>query len=231
MLRSCLFAISESMFNSRLKTTWYGLSRISCQAFCRLFFSIDVFGLENIPSSGGVLLACNHQSYIDPVFCGLYIRRELCFMARDTLFRNAFFSSLIRSYNAIPVKRGQSDLRAMRTVVERLREGYGVCLFPEATRTSNGRISDFKPGFGLLAKRGKASVVPILIEGAFDCWPRDKKIFRPGEIVVCFGKAVPAEFIQRVSNNELARLITVKVRKMQNEIRLRRGKEPFDYPE
>jgi 1-acyl-sn-glycerol-3-phosphate acyltransferase len=77
----------------------------------------------------------------------------------------------------------------MKKVVSRLKEGKGVCLFPEGTRTSDGKIATLKPGFGFLCRRGEAAVVPAVIDGAFECWPRHKKIFSPGRIVVCYGNA------------------------------------------
>lgn len=212
------------------KMIWFRFARMLCRIFCRLFFRLRVYGLENVPDRDALVLVCNHQSYLDPVFCGIHLKRHLYFLARDTLFKNRFFGWLISSVNTIPVKRGQADLKAIKTVVAKLEEGSGVCLFPEATRTSDGKISSFKPGFGLLCRRGRAAVVPVAIDGAFECWPRHKKMFSPGkEITVCYGECMTAEQVKNMNDRQLAEKLTNTLRQMQNDCRIRHGKEPLKY--
>ena len=188
------------------------------------------YGKENIPEEGAFLLVSNHQSFLDPVFCGIALKRPLYFLARDTLFKNWFFGWLISSVNTIPVRRGEADLSAMKKIIGKLKEGNGVCLFPEATRSSDGKIAPFKSGFGLLCRRGQAAVVPVVIDGAFECWPRHKKIFSPGgRIVVCYGKCITAEQVKKMSDKELAENLTDTLREMQTKIRIKQGKEPYNY--
>jgi 1-acyl-sn-glycerol-3-phosphate acyltransferase len=71
--------------------------------------------------------------------------------------------------------------------------------------------------------------VPVVIDGAFECWPRHKKIFSPGRIEVCYGKAIPAGQVKNMNDRELAELLTDTLRRMQTESRIRHGKEPYDY--
>ena len=185
------------------------------------------------------MLVSNHQSFLDPVFCGIPLKRPLYFLARDTLFRplvfcrrrkRGFFGWLISSVNTIPVRRGKADLSAVKTIIGKLKEGSGVCLFPEATRTKDGKIAPFKPGFGLLCRRGKAAVVPVVIDGAFECWPRHKKIFSPGsEIVICYGKCITPKEVKEMNDMELAKNLTDMLRRMQNDCRIKHGKEPLKY--
>ena len=209
---------------------WFRFARWVCKVFCKLFFRIRVYDEENVPKKGALVLVGNHQSYLDPVFCGIPLKRPLYFLARDTLFNNRFFGWLISSVNTIPVKRGTADLSAMKKVIGKLKEGSGVCLFPEAARTRDGKITPFKPGFGLLCKRGEAAVVPVLIDGAFECWPRHKKIFSPGgRIVVCYGKTITAEQVKSMSDKELAKNLTDTLRRMQTKSRVKQGKEPYNY--
>jgi len=208
---------------------WFRFVRWCCKVFCNLFFRLHVCGRENVPDEGAVMLVGNHQSYLDPVFCGIYLKRPLYFLARASLWKNSFFGRLISSVNTIPVKQDKGDLSAMRKVISKLKEGWGVCLFPEGTRTSDGKIKPFKPGFGLLCRRGGATVVPVVIDGAFECWPRHKKIFSPGPIEVCYGKAIPAGEVANMSDRELAELMTVTLRRMQTESRIKQGKEPYNY--
>lgn len=171
----------------------------------------------------------NHQSYLDPMLCGCPIKRQLGFLARQSLFRNWFFGRIIRSVGAIPIKLGDADISAMRKVIDTLKKGKGVCLYPEGTRTTDGRITPFKPGFGLLSRRGKAAIVPVAIDGAFECWPRHKKLFSPGRIAVCYGKPISAEQVREMSDDKLAQILTDTLRRMQNECRIKQGKEPYDY--
>ncbi len=208
---------------------WFRFARMLCRIFCKMFFHIRFVGLENIPKKGAFVLVSNHQSFLDPVLCGICIGRCLYFLTRDTLFKG-FFGRLISSVNTIPVRRGEADILAIRTVISKLKDGSGVCLFPEATRTTDGKISQFKPGFGLLCRRGNAAVVPAVIDGAFECWPRHKKIFSPGsKITVCYGKCIPADDVKKMSDEELAERLTDTLRRMQNECRIKEGKEPYNY--
>ena len=93
----------------------------------------------------------------------------------------------------------------------------------------DGKITPFKPGFGLLCRRGNAAVVPVVIDGAFECWPRRKKLFSRGSIVISYGKAIPAEQAKNMGNQKLAEVLTETLRRMQNETRIKQGKKPYDY--
>jgi 1-acyl-sn-glycerol-3-phosphate acyltransferase len=213
---------TKSAIKEKRKMRWFRFARWVCKVFCRLFFRIRVYDKKNVPEEGPLLLVSNHQSFLDPLFCGIPLKRPLYFLARDTLFANRFFGWLISSVNTIPVRRGKADLSAVKTIIGKLKEGGGVCLFPEATRTRDGKIAPFKPGFGLLCRRGKAAVVPVVIDGAFECWPRHKKIFSPG-------KCITAEQVKEMNDMELAKNLTDILRRMQNDCRIKHGKEPLKY--
>jgi len=212
-----------------ISVIWYWLARWIFRVFCALFFDFRSYGTQNVPKQGPFILASNHQSFLDPIFCGIPLRRQLHFLARESLFSNRFFGALIRSVNSIPVKRGQANIAPIRRVIAKLKEGQGVCLFPEATRTSDGRIQQFKPGFGLLCRRSEAAIVPVLIDGAFECWPRYKKIFSPGWVTVCYGEVITAEQAKDFGDEKLAEILTDKLRQMQKQCRLRQGKQPHNY--
>ncbi len=219
----------ESLQVPRSPAAWYWIARFLCRVFTLIFFRYRAYGRENIPREGSFVLACNHQSFLDPVFCGISVKRHVTYMARDTLFKNWFFGPLIASVNAIPISRDKPEIGVMRLVIDRLREGAAVCLFPEGTRTEDGRIAPFKPGFGLLCRRSKATIVPVLIDGAFECWPRSRKLFRPGSIVVQFGKPLLPAQIATMTNEQLADTVTQTLRQIQHEVRLKQGKQPYDY--
>lgn len=217
------------MLKERIKEYWYELARFLCVVFCQSLFRIQVYGLQNVPTKGPFLLLSNHQSFIDPLFCGIRIPRPMCYMARDSLFTNWFFGRVLRSVDAIPIKQDQADISAIRKIIEKLKAGCGVCLFPEGTRSSDGKIAAIKPGVGFLSRRSNAPIVPVVIDGAFECWPRQRRIFSTGLITVCYGEPIPPAKIKNTDDNELARLLTAVLRKMQNECRARQGKKPYDY--
>lgn len=217
------------MFKEWLRARWFWWGRWLCRVFCFLFFRLRTSGQDNIPAKGPFILVCNHQSYLDPIFCGIPIKRHVTFLARESLFSNKLFGPLIASVNTIPVERGRADLSAIRKVLAQLKQGGGVCLFPEGTRTSDGKIATLKAGFSLLCRRGNAPIVPVSIDGAFECWPRHKRLFSPGRVDVCYGKAISAERAKKMDDDKLAQLVTNILRQMQNDCRLKSGKKPFDY--
>src|SRR4030042_358384 len=104
------------MSEKKPKMRWFRFARLLCKVFCILFFRIQVYGKDNVPDDGAFMLVSNHQSFLDPVFCGIFLKRPLYFLARDSLFANRFFGRLISSVNTIPVRRGQADLSAMKKV-------------------------------------------------------------------------------------------------------------------
>ena len=195
-----------------------------------LLFRVRTYGRDNIPEKGAFILISNHQSYLDPMLCGGPIKRHLSFLARESLFNHWLFGRMISSVGTIPVKLGEADISAMRKIINVLKQDRGVCLFPEGTRSHDGKITALKPGLGLLCRRGGAAVVPVVIEGAFECWPRHKKIFSPGgSIWVQYGKAISAEQAKNMGDGKLAEVLTNTLRQMQNQIRVKHGKKPYDY--
>ncbi len=218
------------MLKEKLKARWFWLARWMCRVFGMLLFRWRLYDIDNIPEKGAFILISNHQSFLDPIFCGAPPKRHLNFLARDTLFKNWFFGPLITSVNSIPVKRDEADMTAMRTVIEKLKKGNGVCLFPEGTRTPDGKIAQLKPGLGLLSRRGNAAIVPVVIDGAFERWPRNQKLFSPGgTIIVKYGKAISAEQAKKMGDDKLAQVLTDTLRQMQAEIRIEQGKKPYNY--
>ena len=220
------------MSASTLKSLWYRLCRWVCRIFCTVCFDFRIYGTENLPRRGGFLLVSNHQSFFDPVFCGVFINRRLHYLARDTLFTNRFFGWFIRLLNAIPVKRGRADVGAVKKAIEKLQTGQALCLFPEGTRTYDGRIAPLRPGFGLLCRRTKVPVVPMVIDGAFEAWPRHRVLpSLARRIVVCYGKPIHVEAARHLDERQLVRRLTQILRQMHNICRKRHGRKPYDYSE
>jgi 1-acyl-sn-glycerol-3-phosphate acyltransferase len=164
-------------------------------------FNYRFEGREFMPVSGPALLISNHQSFLDPSIVGCATRRHLCFLARKTLFRNRFFGALIDRLNAVPVDQQGVAKDGLKTILEQLKDGQAVLVFPEGERTSTGAIQQLKPGIMLLINRIEAPIIPIGIAGAFDALPRTRKwpklspFFLPptgADIAVSIGRPIPA---------------------------------------
>jgi 1-acyl-sn-glycerol-3-phosphate acyltransferase len=165
-------------------------------------FNYRYEGGDNVPRTGPALLLANHQSFFDPSIAGCPIRRHLCFLARKTLFHNRFFGALIRRCNAVPVDQEGVAKEGLKTILEVLKAGQAVLVFPEGERTYTGEVQPLKPGILLIIKRISAPIVPIGIAGAFDAlprtrkWPRFSPFFLPttgADVAASIGKPIPAE--------------------------------------
>jgi 1-acyl-sn-glycerol-3-phosphate acyltransferase len=149
-----------------------------------------------------VLLVCNHQSFLDPVLATLALPRECHYMARDSLFKNAWFRRLIESLNAFPVKRGAADVGAIKETLRRLKRGALVTVFPEATRTADGSIRPMQPGVVLIARKTQAPLIPTLILGAFEAWPRHALLPNPAPIIIAYGEPLQPDEMGDLSDEE-----------------------------
>jgi len=176
-------------------------------------------------------MLANHQSYLDPLLVATPVTRLCCFAARESLFKSPWFGWLLGSFNVIGIRRGEANLDAIKIFTEKLKSGFGMLLFPEGTRTLDGKIAEFKPGFGIIARRANVPVIPVIIDGAFECWPKKHKLFRPGKAYVVYGQPIPPEQIKALGDRQFAKELTNTLRKMQNELRIKTGKKPYDYEE
>jgi 1-acyl-sn-glycerol-3-phosphate acyltransferase len=183
-----------------------------------LFFRVRVYGQNHVPAQGGVLIASNHQSYLDPILLGAGLERPLCYMARDSLFRHPLFGALIRRLNAFPVNQERPGTAVIREAVRRVRAGWCLTIFPEGTRTFDGRFGRIRPGALVIAERGRVPMVPAVIEGAFEAWPRGGRP-RPGRISVLFGKPISVEEQARLSRNELVERLQDELVTLRTELR------------
>lgn len=163
-------------------------------------FSLDVDGLHNIPKTGPFILASNHASHFDPPAIGSVLPREMFFFARKTLFKPGFPKWILDQLNTIPVDRdGDSDVAALRRTLKVLELQEGLVLFPEGTRTEDGRLGKAKAGVGLIACRSQAVVVPTFIRGSFEALKRGKSLPEFGHPMhISFGKPLfPSDYDNR----------------------------------
>jgi 1-acyl-sn-glycerol-3-phosphate acyltransferase len=193
------------MQRSFLSRVWYELLKRSLQLLAVAVYRVRYSGRQNIPAAGGVLVVSNHQSHFDPPLVGIGCPRRMNYLARDTLFRFAPFRWLIRPVDAIPIDREGIGLGGIKESLRRLKRGEMVLIFPEGTRTRDGQIAAFRPGFTALAVRSGAAILPVAIEGAFQAWPRWHRFPGLGTIRVHFGVPIqPAEYAGRDERELLA---------------------------
>jgi len=190
---------------------WYALARFFAWWVIRVFCRSSITGHENMPQSGGVLLISNHQSYLDSLAVAFRLKRQVVFMARDTLFRNKVFGGLIRRLGAFPVKRDSADRGAVKEALSQLAEGRILCIFPEGTRTRDGRLAELKSGFSMIARRGAVPIMPVYIDGTFNAWSRTRKFPRPAKVKVRFGELIPVKEIQSLTARALEKLVTERL--------------------
>ena len=165
---------------------FYTLAKI----IARGFFSMKVVGRENMVDSGPLILAVNHASYCDPPLAGICSKRAVYYLARKNLLEWPFFGPLFPKMNVIPVEREGNDLNALRIVIRKIKEGNGVVLFPEGTRSRDGKLGKARGGIGMVIAKTGAPVLPMRIFGSFEAFPRDAKLPRRLPITVAIGKAI-----------------------------------------
>jgi len=133
----------------------------------RVFFRIEIHGLENVPKDGGAILAPNHSSWLDPPLIGCIIPREISFFAKKELFSVPVVGWFIAYANSISVDRQGQSSGALRELIRRLKGGMVSIVFPEGTRSKTGDFLKPKQGAGMAAVMSSVPVVPVWIEGAF----------------------------------------------------------------
>ena len=186
------------------KRAWYGFWHVFCRFFGVMVFRVRVRGREHVPKTGGALVLSNHQSHLDPIMMGLASDRRMNYLARQTLFRFTPFRWFIQSFDAIPLDREGLGLSGLKETMARLKRGEMVQIFPEGTRTHDGEVGPFKPGFCALAKRVKVPLVVAAFDGGFDAFPRTSHVPRPARIHIEFGPTItPEEVAQFKSDEEL----------------------------
>ena len=155
----------------------------------KLFYNFHIEGMENIPQDRALVMASNHRSYADPVILTMPMKRPVTYMAKEELFKNKLFGWFITKLGAFPVKRGTGDMQVIEDSVAILNSGRNLVIFPEGTRSKDGKVGKGKTGVALIAAKSGADVLPcgIIFEG-------EKLHFR-SKLTLRFGKVIPAEEI------------------------------------
>ncbi|MGA3067269.1 MAG: lysophospholipid acyltransferase family protein [Tepidisphaeraceae bacterium] len=192
----------------------------ACQGLCRIYttvmFDLKVYHLENIPPQGGVLLATNHQSYLDPILLAVRLRRPVSFMARSSLFHNPYFGWLIRNLRAYPVRQGRADVAAIRETIRQLTAGNVLNVFPEGSRTETGELGPMEKGTALIVRKAQVPVVCVAIDGSFEAWPKGQRLPRRHPIRVIYGKPMN---LHELEPDQITSAIGEELRELLNQLR------------
>lgn len=159
-----------------------------------VYFRLRVYGAGLVPREGPFILAANHASFLDPPIVGAACPREIGYLARESLFRFWPASWLLRWLGSIPVDRSGGGAEGLKGILDRLHAGGGVIVFPEGTRSADGRLQAGRPGVGLAVIKSSAPVVPVRLFGTYEAWPRGAGFPKPRRVVVRFGQ--PMTFTQ-----------------------------------
>ena len=157
------------------------------------YFRWQVFNAERVPLQGGVILASNHASFLDPPLVGSALPRDINYLARESLFRFPGIGALLRSWNAVPVDRDGGGAKGLKIILNRLLDGNGIILFPEGTRTLDGKLQPARSGIGLTVIKSTAPVVPVRVFGTFEAYGKNHKFPRPHRVIVKYGQPMNFE--------------------------------------
>lgn len=175
---------------TRMMMRWiYWLGWMSFGAAYRSLFGLRIVGAENLVTDGTVLVASNHQSFLDPPLIGNLYQTEMYFLARKTLFVG-FGKWLYKQWNAIPVDQDRPDMASLKTIIKLLQQGERVLVFPEGERSENGDILPGQPGIGLVVAKSGARVQPVRIRGAREALPRGSGRIKFARITVTIGPVI-----------------------------------------
>jgi 1-acyl-sn-glycerol-3-phosphate acyltransferase len=210
---------------SRAANLWYRLVRGAVGIACRLLFAYRVQGARQVPRTGPLLLLANHQSYLDPLILPVACPRRLRFMARDTLFTGGL-GWLIDSLGAIPIDRDGASITGIKRTLKCLGEGQAVLVFPEGTRSGDGRLAPLKPGFLALVRRRQPTLAIVALDGAQHAWPRDRRFPRAARVAIHFGRLIePGEYAGLDDEGLLALVAEELQRSLDRARRLRESHE------
>ena len=155
----------------------------------KIFWRMEVIGTENVPERGGVIIASNHVSYLDPAVLTASLNRKIYFLTKKEVFKNNFISFLLKNLNAISVDRENADILAFKRAINILREEKVLGIFPEGARSSNGELQELKLGVIKIAMKTRVPILPVGIIGTHKIYPRSIKfpILFKHKIIVKYG--------------------------------------------
>ena len=169
------------------------IAKLSYYLMCLLnwlYFQVKIIGKENIPQ-GGVIIACNHISNLDPFILGYsFYAPGISFLAKEELFKTRWRNLIFRGMGAFPVKRDTADLGSIRESLRRLKKGCRLIMFPEGTRGSGSRAKQAQPGIGFVALKSQIPVCPVFMKDSDKALPNGARWFRRYPITLIVGPPI-----------------------------------------
>lgn len=181
--------IAGGVKSSKLSNGVYWFFKAILYIFFKVFNRLEVIGSENVPKEGGVIMAANHVSYLDPPVIGIALKRRVTYMAKEGLFKIPILGAVIRLFS-FPVRRGRPQPSIIKEAVKRLKRGELIVMFPEGGRSPDGTLHDAKRGVGVIAGISRMAVIPTLIKGTEKALPVGAKFLRPAKITIIFGNPI-----------------------------------------
>jgi len=146
----------------------WAVGRATIGTATKLLTRLEVYGAERMPVEGGLVVASNHFSWIDPPALGAASRRTLYFMAKAEAHRVPGLGQLMRSFGAFAVRRGESDRDAVRTMRQIVHDGNALGMFAEGTRQRGGMLGPVQPGAAMVAITENVPLIPVAIHGSHE---------------------------------------------------------------
>lgn len=195
----------------------YNFFKAILYIFFRVFYRLEIIGQENIPEKGGVIIASNHVSYLDPPVLGVSINRRTTFMAREGLFRIPILGMFVKSFS-FPVRRGKPQPSTIKEAVKRLNNGELIVIFPEGGRSPDGTLLEAKRGIGVIACLSNCVIIPTLISGTEKALPVGARFLHPAKIKVIFGKPIkPLDSPDKDAQEKICENITGAIRELKSK--------------
>lgn len=199
----------------------YLVGKLILYPLFKIFFKLKVEGSENVPLSGGCILSSNHCSMLDPIVLGLATKRKIYFLTKQELFKIPIFSYIIKKLGAIPLNREKLNISSYKNCCKILANNEILGIFPEGTRSEDGRLKDIKLGVIKLSIRNKVPIIPVGISGTYNVLPKGKMWIKLHPISVKFGK--PLYFSEKENFENLKKILFAEMKKL-----LWKNKEYFE---
>ncbi|MBP0019615.1 MAG: 1-acyl-sn-glycerol-3-phosphate acyltransferase [Cyanobacteria bacterium SBLK] len=176
------------------------------------YFRGRIYGVENVPQDGSLIVASNHASNFDPPIVSNCVCRPVAFMAKEELFKVPVLKQAIELYGAYPVKRAAADRSAIKAALSCLKEGWAVGIFLQGTRTPNGQITDPKLGAAMIAAKANAPILPVSLWGTEKILQKGSPIPQIVPVTVRIGEAIaPPESSKREELQSVTEKCTIAI--------------------
>jgi 1-acyl-sn-glycerol-3-phosphate acyltransferase len=171
---------------------FYWIAKMFFLTVFKLYNRLEIRGLEKAPRGTAVIVASNHSSNIDPPLIGGVFPGRLRYLGKESLFSNPLFGFLISALGAVSVTRENSQKAGavLKLMIKMLREGESILLFPEGTRSADGKLQPLEGGVALLCVKSGVPLLPVYIHGSHKVMPPNKILPRPAKVTVTFGDQI-----------------------------------------